>query len=345
MSDDNRFELSSRDRIWPGLEVCSVVFQHVSKKAEARFAMGRAVFLRPDACELHIYPFYELINRSKVPGIGYEPGEEANLGANIIEFVEGETREWRTIHKDVLKRCIFACNTVHTNFVRSNGFVVSSKRLIFKPPGAAGLDSTQYKPLGNAEGYSAIVVRGQILGVEKIRIKDNSLKDIDNAPDIAISGPIIIESGQPKGPGEIYWRPSPGAKEKSYMNSPGVRLPPGPTVDDEVNFDPGETKTSFTAFGVAPDGELVCVSLFEKFRNRGRGTGTGINVFEMGALLERLHCTHGILGGGGGDTQQFVKGCDPEFMIAAPRARRPGEESRKEVPGIRGLGAILVALV
>ena len=100
-------------------------------------------------------------------------------------------------------------------------------------------------------------MRGQNVCVEKIRIEDNSLIDVDNVPENAISGPIIIESGKPKGPGEPYWRPVPKADEKSCKNSPGVRLPPGPTVDDEVNFDPGETKTSFTAFGIGPDGILM----------------------------------------------------------------------------------------
>lgn len=332
----NRFIFENGGEFWPGVILKRVYFRQPPGKrkqgqfeAEARSAVGRAVIVDPKRCEIRIYPFFDLVNKSLNPDFGCCPQRTVNLGATVQEWIEGSRTESAKEpegrdYKDV-RRCVFACNTLHTNFVRGNGFVVSNHRLIYKPEGAVGLCCPRYLPLNGR--YTALIGNGQRLTIGSIEISDNHFLTRRD-PDWAISGPRLISDGSPCD------APRNPRQERKY------------TLLDEVNFGL-ETKTSFTAFGIDGRGRLIVVSMFEAFRGLGSGRDLGINFAEIAELLlcRELSVKDAILGGGAADTQQFVRGDCSEFMVAPGRARKPEEGAQLEVLGPRGLGAILGVLL
>lgn len=247
------------------------------------------------------------------------------------DFVEGSRSESAAEgpYAEDVRRCVFASNTLHTNFIRPNGFVMVDGSLIYKPLYAVGLDCPKYMPLHGE--YTALVSERGQLSVKKIGIKNkNNQLEGDTNPDWAISGPQVVSQRKPVDMGGFPRNP----QDRKY------------TIGDEVSYDPIAIKTSFTAFGIDDDDQIVFVSMFEKLRGLGSGCNLGINVAEMALLLiTELNVKEAILGGGGADTQQFVRGDHPEFMVAPIRARRPEEGPRPEVVGPRGLGAIVGVLL
>ena len=190
--------------------------------------------------------------------------------------------------------------------------------------------------------HTAFVIDGGTAKVDTLRF------DCGQPPstllEFAISGPALVKDGSDVSE-QIPFRPRPGDKEPyGVVGEPSfLRLPVGPTRDDEVSYPPPTTSTSFSAIGVAESGDLIFVSMFEELRGHGSGCGLGITVYEMARLLRHpeLNAWHAILGGGSADTQQFLRGDRPQFLTAPVRARAPDQAPRSEVEGPRGLGVIL----
>ena len=251
------------------------------------------------------------------------PGkEDANneLGIGAFRILPGESRN---AMQEERASCFFACNTIQTNFVGPNGFVVSDGRLICKPWGALALDQTEYKPL-DGEFTAFVFDRGVRQRVVKLSIKDNSFTSGTLTPTLAITGPYL-DPNDPVG-GIVH--------NKNY----------GPDTPDVVNWDPATTRTSFSAFGTLTDGRIVCLSMFEELWGLGHAEDRGITAKEMAQLLfDELDAMEGVLGGGSADTQQFIKHDLPKIMVGPKRKRKPEEGSQVQVEGMRGLGAILGA--
>ncbi|MBC8457178.1 MAG: hypothetical protein H8D67_04180 [Deltaproteobacteria bacterium] len=248
------------------------------------------------------------------------PGkEDANneLGIGAFRILPGESR---SAMQEERASCLFACNTIQTNFVGPNGFVVSDGRLICKPWGALALGQTEYKPL-KGEFTAFVFDRGVRRRVVKLSIKDNSFTSGILTPTLAITGPRL-DLNDPVG-GIV--------QNKKY----------GPDTPDVVNWDPATTCTSFSAFGALTDGRIVCLSMFEELWGLGHAEDRGITAREMAQLLfDKLNATEGVLGGGSADTQQFIKHDIPKIMVGPKRKRKPEEGNQVQVEGMRGLGAI-----
>ena len=252
------------------------------------------------------------------------PGkEDANneLGVGAFRILPGESRN--VMREEERALCLFACNTIQTNFVGPNGFVVSDGRLVCKPWGTLALGQTEYKPLKGRFTVFVLDPRGR-QRVVKLSIRDNSFTSGTPTPTLAITGPRL----DPNDPvGGIV-------QNKKY----------GPDTPDVVNWDPAATRTSFSAFGTLTDGRIVCLSMFEELWGLGHAEDQGITAREMAQLLfDELNATEGVLGGGSADTQQFIKHDLPKIMVGPKRKRRPEEGSQVQVEGMRGLGAILAA--
>ena len=353
--------VDDRGEIWPGMWVKYISFRivdanPVTKMLETRSAFGRAVVVDQQKCEIRVYPFYDLINSNKgdIRGIGCCPEPNVNLGATVKDFMEGSRRESAPAaglrpagpYASDVKRCIYASNSLHTNFVRPNGFVVLDGNLICKLDYAPGLDCDEFMPLDGL--YTALVLDTHNPRVATIEFKNG--QPVGQLPELAISGPTLVADGKDVS-ARVPFRPRPGSKEpygvsKEYRNT--LRLPPGPTKNDEVNYPPPTTMASFTAFGVSKDGHIILVSMFEELRGKGNGCNLGVTIYEMARLLTEknlgLEAKEAILGGGGADTQQFLRGDRPQYMTAPVRARSPEQGERPEVEGARGLGAIIAVL-
>lgn len=287
-------------------------------------AHGRAFVIDLPRVQLEVLLFYELVNRSFCPGWGYTLPSNVSSGINLPQLFERHRLEAKRISACVLDRCIIACNTIHTNFVRGNGFVITNGALIVKPPGAVALDGNTYEPLYGR--YHALILSPDAPRVRELTIQNNVLVDPD-PPELALSGPPIVEAGANVA-SRIQWRP------------PAL----GQTINEEVNFPPTKHASSFTVFGVTKDKKFVTLSMFagndwkEEVESNCRYFRSerehGITLETMADLLIELEADHGIAGGGAADTQQFVSG---EQIWA-------GEPTSRDVDGLRGLGAILCVL-
>jgi len=344
-------------------------------RPKPRAAIGRAVVLDPGQFDLCIYPFYELIHRTWLPGTRDFVRFGPNLGTSLYEFIYNrggpelrkatelgvkrleQAERAERIGKD-LGRCIFACNSLQTNFVRGNGFVIAppdpdpgarkrEAELICRPCGAPGMYDDHYealgpKPVASKDGsatgfdgkYDVIILeceqRQPVVGsflVEDGKWQDQKLP----MPDLAICSPRILKCGVPVAACEIPYCDN---KERQ-------------TIGNEVNWDPAATCTSFTAFGVSARGEIIVASMFEGAHLGDTARNRGILATEMGCLMLQLGATDAVIGGGAADTQQFLDadcGDMPPLMLAPPRAKRPEEAATREVEGPRGLGAIFAVL-
>ena len=330
------------------------------QKGRCRRAFGRAIVIDPKVLQIQIYPFFELIHRSFVAGTPNFVRVGPNLGTTVAEFIYGgggpEIRDLEHLdaeraasaHEE-LTRVIFACNTLQAGFVRSNGFVVCPKpggkkpEFVCKPQNALGLNDRQFIPLGKVHGtkerpdetfdgrYDIIEIAPKVR-VRQLKVKNHKPHAEDDLPDLAICSPMILESGRIKVPEDILYC----SKRKDQ------------TIGNEVNWDPANTCTSFTAIGVTETRRVVAVSMFESLRGERPASDRGITATEMAWLLTDpvLGCTDGVIGGGSADVQQYLdvtSDTHPALLEAPPRFKRPGEESVKVV-GARGLGAILAVL-
>jgi hypothetical protein len=286
--------------------------------------------------------FYELINRSFNEAWGCTFPITTSSGVNLPQLFSDRTPvllkskpELMRIDDERLHRCLVACNTVHTNFVRGNGFVVTPEdSLVFKPNAAVALDGTSYAPLNGS--YSSLVVDPSGPRITDITIHNNRLLDSIMAG-IAISGPRILESSR----NIAHVIPM---REASF----------GQTRGNEVNYSPTKTLSSFTAFGIGKERELVVLSIFAGnwedddelncrfFKAKRDEDGKqieGITLSQIAELLsDEFSVTDAIAGGGAADAQQYIAG---ERIWAGEPS---GENRGIEVLGLRGLGAVLTIL-
>lgn len=287
-----------------------------------RYAKGRGLSINLARVETRIYIFEDLVNNNfYAVGKSSSPGLP-NYGVTIPNFLD---REKGCISEEELKRCLFAGNTLHTNFVRGNGFVVIDGRLIHKPPGAIAIDGEQYVPLDGS--YSCLILLPSPPRIKNVIIKNNILQH-ENKIVLAISGPQIISNG------------------KNIVDQIPIRIKDkGQTIGNEINYSPSNDRTSFTAFGITDAGTFIVVSMFsvncvqkgDIFTFRPKKS-SGITLNEMANLLIELGAKEGIAGGGSGDTQQYIK--DHGIWVSEPRI----QAKRGQVEGLRGLGAILCIL-
>jgi hypothetical protein len=298
-------------------------------------AQGHVVTFRADDFDVRIYPFYELINRSFNAKWGYCPPPEHNSGVNVIELLTWAKPEGKRIPQSEIQRCRFACNTVHTNFVRGNGFVIINGELVYKPPGAVALDGAQYRPLGfhpdRPDGfcYETLSLIPPPPRLRTVRIVRNIIKN-QSEIDLAISGPAIVRSS------------------KNVTHEIPVRLKAeGQTVGNEINYNPFTTRTSLTVFGTEKGtNNLIVVSMFAGKPANHDGDITlfiaeehgGITLYEMAELMILLGASEAIAGGGAGDTQQYIY--KQGIKVGQPRI----QSDRPQAKGVRGLGAILAVL-
>jgi hypothetical protein len=285
-------------------------------------AKGRSLYVDLAQVDAQIYIFKDLVNHNF-----YAVGKSSsprlpNYGVSIPNLID---QKKQYISEDELKRCLFACNTIHTNFVRGNGFVIVDGKLIHKPEGAIALDGEQYLPLDGT--YSCMIISPDPLAVKNLTINKNSIQGKNNIS-LAISGPQIVSNGK-----NVVKRVPVRTKEH------------GQTVGNEINYSPFHDRTSFTAFGITDKGTLIVVSMFSgNSVQKGdlvifkAAKNKGITVNEMANLLIELGAEEGIAGGGSGDTQQYIK--DKGIWVSMPRF----QARRGQVKGLRGLGAILCIL-
>ena len=236
--------------------------------------------------------------------------------------------EWLKSRAANEPRPLLACNALHTNFARGNGFLIADGRLICKPQETIPLDGNRHQPLDGA--YTCLWLAPGTLQVCRLELRQGALLEGQGC-DMALSGPQIVHLSQ------------------NITSDMSVRLPAqGPTQGDEINFlaDGEAWRTSWTAFGITRGLRLLAVSVFGGSPRRIPGQheqiqfqpapGDGLTLHEMANLMIHLGADEAILGGGSGDTQQFV-GAGPAWG-ALPRA----QAGRVQVSDpLRGLGAIL----
>jgi hypothetical protein len=282
----------------------------------------RSICLDPAQTPLHLHLCEELIQRSFHPNGEQTLPPQINVGESLPV--------WLARQKQLANPVRFACNTLHTNFVRGNGFVIHQGQLVCKPYQAIPLDGEQHQTLDGL--YTALVLSPGPPQVRRLRLCQNFLCD-DHPPQLAISGPLIADSG------------------RNVSREIPVRLPAqGATQGDEINFLPADPsiRTSFTAFGITQSQQLILVSAFAgRLQNDPSQPGVavfehqpgdGMTAFEMADLIIELGAAHAILGGGSGDTQQYIAG--QGAWCALPRPQPARQQVCFPTP-LRGLGAIL----
>lgn len=324
-----------------------------------RKAHGRIVVLDPGSIEMRIYPFYELIHRSWRPGTPnfVRALEVINLGTTVKDFITniggcelGGIRGCRSEQvRAEIRRCVFACNTLQTGFVRGNGFIIAPPnpgckgrpKLICKPPEAPGMYDPEYIALGprkkdkfgpGFDGQYDTFVLAPTPRLERLRV--NSRTDVKlRRIKLGFASPAIVRKGKLCA-NEIPFHDNP--KDKSDPKTGRG------TIGNEVNWSPSTTGASYTAFGCAGE-KIVVASMVQS----DRGDNCGILAAEMALLLLRKEfgVQDAVIGGGSADTQQYLKGDAPdEFLEAPARPKKESEHAGVEVSGARGLGAIFAVL-
>ncbi len=345
-------KIEPRENPCDGIKAFAVNFESAFRRA-----VGRAVVITPSKVELRLYPFYELIHRSWRPGTRnfVREAEHINLGTSVRQFIrEQGGPELKDLCGDrgarvqeELARCVFACNTLQTGFVRGNGFIIASPKpgldaspeLICKPPEAPGRYDAEFLPLGPAprnyedsdfEGRYDTMILAPTSNVDKVKVAENTWK-YQTEISLAFSSPIILWEGEVR---EIPYHENP-----KNANDPTSGRG---TIGSEVNWPTDTTATSFTAFGCRADGAIVVVSMFQSTPGRD----FGIFAREMAELLKaHFNVTRAVIGGGSADTQQFLRGDTPaDILEATARPKTDTENAAVEVSGVRGLGAIFAVL-
>lgn len=286
-----------------------------------------------------VFTFKDLISKSLHPSFdtGCYTQESVNLGASIQDFIQGNRYEceglraypqWVPPYREQYRKCIIASNTLQTNFIRSNGFVIVRGKVVAKPLHAPGRDDLGYTRRGIAGRYSCLLVTDTTARIVTTQVNDprGSTTDPELPPgSFGIASPRLVSGGSVC---SIERADPPFRDEQGRLNG------------DWVDWPPESTATSFTAFGVDQSGkQLLMASVFEGEWGVDHPQGKGITPRAMGQLLLRYGAHDAILGGGAADTQQFIHGRLPRFRNAPVRPKS-ALASRGEVEGVRGLGAI-----
>lgn len=285
-----------------------------------RHAWGRSAEIELSKVQARLHIDEDLVGRSfHASGAGYQLAQ-VNSGNSLPDWLKNQ------VPSDM--RPILACNALHTNFVRGNGFVIIEGRLICKPAGVIPLDGDKHQPLEGA--YTALILSSSGARIGKLELRQGSLLEKEGYH-LAISGPGIVHQGR-----------------NTASENPVRLAAQGQTVGDEVNFSPHErtSRTSFTAFGVNRAGRLLAVSILAGAPRRIAGVrdriifqpaaGDGVTLYEMADLMIQLGAEAAILAGGSGDTQHAIQGNAAWCALPRPQASRIQAAGR-----LRGLGAIL----
>lgn len=285
-----------------------------------RCAWGRSAEIDLRQVQIRLHLDRDLIQRSFHPdGAGYRSPE----------VISGQSLpDWLETQAGGKARPLLACNALHTNFVRGNGFVVIDQELICKPPGTIPLDGETHQPLQGA--YTALLLTPEGARLSKLMVHRGRVLNWAGCG-LAISGPQIVRQGQ------------------NTASETPVRLPgQGQTLGDEINFpvDDPAARASFTVLGVNSAGRLLVVSVFagqpsRVARQREQivfrpAAGDGLTLREMADVMIHLGAQEAILGGGSGDTQQAIRGQPTWCALPRPQAGRV-----QATGSLRGLGAIL----
>ncbi len=318
---NNDFCTIASEPIAPGVSYCDIEFwRHGVIQAR-----GRAAFIDIQQVELRIDYFPDLIEHNFF-GVGESRSQQLpNFGMSLPDFFDPLKRLDRRATQQDLSKILVACNTVHTNFVRGNGFVIVDGQLIHKPESAIAIDGQAYIPLDGQ--YDCLILLPYPPKIRSVWIEHNMLRTVGPIQ-LAISGPRLISKGT-----------------NIVHHIPVCTRDRGQTVGNEVNYSPYSDRTSFTCFGITGQGELVIISMFagnaqqrSDYRCFETTADMGITLNEMAELLIRLGAIEAIAGGGSGDTQQYIKGHG--LWVSMPRL----QPQRGQVAGVRGLGAILLIL-
>jgi hypothetical protein len=311
-------EISSRAPIGPGLQI-----QHFCLPEQRTVGRSALIDLEQVQISLQISP--ELLGRSFAAGEQASQPPVVNSGMTLDRLLESRPGGAGAGEP------IFACNALHTNFVRGSGFVIERGQLFCKPPGATGLDGDAYQPLDG--DYTCLALAPGPPRLAILRLQGNRL--LDPAPWRAISGPAMVRGGR-----------------NSAARIP-ARLPAaGQTHLDEINFNPrGPERAAFTALGVDRCGRLIAASAFGGKRTLigadleifSPGAEDGLTLEQMAEVMLALGAEDAILGGGSGDAQQFLRGQPTWASLPRLQANRI-QTGGGDLPGqVRGLGAVLLA--
>lgn len=334
---DADFTVAAGQSLATGLRIAAIDWP-------SRQAQGRAAWIDLTAVGTELHVFADLVNADfgtaedpQAPGHASAAGGKSQargrLGKTLAEFVFGTDAGEMAVSENGPAGPLFACNTLHTNFVRGNGFLVVDGKLIYKPRGAVGLDGHKFVPLHG--DYTMLRLSPLPPAVLKVHVADNRIGDAESL-ESGISGPWLVRQ-----------------RDNVAADIPQRRQAAGQTVGDEVNFCPSTTRTSFTAFGVDAQGRLLCVSMFAGTRVSTTEPAAasyfaadqeqGVTLVDMATLLIRLGAVDAIAGGGSGDTQQFIAG--QSLYASLPRQQRDrvqvGDAESRLAEKIRGVGGIL----
>jgi hypothetical protein len=267
----------------------------------------------------HLHISHELLRRSFITGRNNDLPPSLNAGESLPTWLKNQPPGLPAVR--------FATNTLHTNFVRGNGFIFVQYTLMSKPSQAIPLDGETGQVLDGI--YTALVLSPGPARIRRLSIRQGELH-AGPPPEMALSGPQIVQNGH------------------NLSQAVAVRLPPqGPTRGDEINYSP-DARASFTAFGVTAQNSLLVASTFAGqaqvdplqadvtvFHSE---PGDGLTLSEMADLMIELGAQNAIIGGGSGDTQQYIAG--QGTWCALPRCQ-PDRQQVSVPTRLRGLGAIL----
>lgn len=286
-----------------------------------RNASGYAIKIEKNRFNINFHLCYDKIEAD----FGLNKKTKKNYGLNIKEFL------------DLTKEDVLYCsNLLQPDFVLASSILICNNKLIKKPTNVSSLDSESNIPLNGEYNLFSFETGKQF------KLSFNNGKTMDKLYNLSFYGSTLIKNSINMAH-KIKYRPNINATYPYGIdiNNPREKnslLTPGPVSGDEVNYPPFSTFTSFTSFG-SDDEHLYLLSMFEKPDNFGNGNNRGISIKEIGDILLKLGATEAVVGGGSGDTQQYIK--DIGFNFSCKRKRPENQGIRKEIDGIRGLSTII----
>jgi hypothetical protein len=298
---------------------------------------------------------FVLGNRHECEGYeGYPlPDEYRRKEFDAAGKKRNKKRRYRPPYLDDYRKVVVASNSLQTNFVRPNGFVVDRGKIVVKPAYAPGRYDPEYEQLGPAGKYTCFLVDNASGRAWMERVV---LRRKGNGPGFVrpwrprqrtgvygFASPLLVKNGEFERRGNGPWiehhlEPHRAGKKKRLLQG------------NWVEWDVDATARSFTAFGVESDPRyIVMASLFEGqwgVHSPAPPPGNGITPRNLARLLTSgefgVRVKHAVLGGGSGDAQQFVHRRRPRFREGPVRPKTGAGTG--EVEGVRGAAAIAAVL-